>query len=101
MLIFDLSFNLRADLLGRPPLPMEVDVMLQYEVQCGHDVRFFYGSLDGLVSYLGDCGVRSDDVDEVVYLSDDLEADDSKWFPWCGVTVICREMPPIGGQGPR
>lgn len=75
--------------------------MLQYEVQCRDDVRFFYGSLDFFSGYLVARGIRDDEADQAAYLCDDMEAGDSKWFPWIGVTVICREMPPIGSQDPR
>ncbi len=75
--------------------------MLVYEVQHGDDVHYFYDTLEGLASYLFDRGVRSDEVDEVVYLSGDLESNDFKWFPWCGVKIRCMEKPPFGSQDPR
>lgn len=75
--------------------------MLVYEVQHGDDVQFFYGSLDLLPCYLRGRGIRSSDAMRVTYLCGDLDTGDKSWFPECGVTVICREQPPIGSQGPR
>ena len=67
--------------------------MLDYEVLHGPDVHYFYGSLELLTSYLFDRGVRLKDAFEVAELSADLESGDFRWFPWCGVTVNCRECP--------
>lgn len=75
--------------------------MLEYEVLHGPDARYFYDSLDLLPCYLLERGLRSDDVMRVMNLSGGLEAGDRFWFPSCGVTVICREKPPIGSQGLR
>ena len=75
--------------------------MLEYEVLHGPDVRYFYDSLELLPCYLRERGVHSADAMRVTYLCGDLETGDRSWFPYCGVTVICREKPPIGSQGLR
>lgn len=80
---------------------MEVNDILVYEVSHGYDVHYFYDSLDLLPAYLRNRGVRKEDAYRVMYLCGDLEAGYSSWFPYCGVTVSCREVPPIGSQGPR